>query len=327
MLAWFRAMCWSLFAVLMTFSSAQANSSQSLNDVLQQIQQAARQLDYSGVLSYSSGSVLQSMHLVHVVDGTGEHERLEILDGLAREYIRVNDVTQCLVPEKQLVILEKPRDDRFPALLAGDTTNIEQFYTHNKGALERVGGRECQQHFLEPVDHWRYGYVLCVDTQHQLLLKTQTISQHDDAKIINQIAFANVNIGRNVQVEALKSPWKYTDWKVVAANMHQTNLGNQGWRIPYPAGFTVVTEINRFIRSERQVAQLVLSDGLASISVFIEPVDSYSQRLKADPGSKKGSIHLYRKRIGDFWLTATGEVPLETLHYLGNNTEFVPAVK
>lgn len=327
MLALLRALCWSLCVSFLTFSSAYATKTLSLNDLLHQIQHAARQLDYSGVLSYSNDSTLQSMHLVHVVDGTGEHERLEILDGLAREYIRVNDVTQCLVPEKQLVILEKPRNDRFPALLAGDTTNIEQFYSFTKGNLQRVGGRECQQYTLDPIDSWRYGYELCVDTKYQLLLKAQTISQHDDAKIINQIAFANVNIGRNVAVDALKSTWKYNDWKVVAANMQQTNLADQGWRIPYPAGFIPVTEINRFMRSERQVAQLVLSDGLASISVFIEPVDTYSQRLKADPGSKKGSIHLYRKRIGDFWLTATGEVPLETLHNLGNNTEFVPVVK
>lgn len=322
----FKSVGYWLCLGLFTCFTAQATST-SLNEVLQQVQQAARQLDYSGVLSYSNDAGVQSMHIVHVVDGTGEHERLEILDGAPREFLRTNDVTQCLIPEQQLVIVEKSQNDRFPGLLAGDTTNLEQYYQFTQGNKQRVAGRECQQYELTPNDSLRYGYDFCVDTQTHLLLKMQTRSQRADAKIINQVAFANVNIGKSVAVDALATPWKFNDWKVIEANMEQTSLAQQGWRIPYPAGFAPVTEINRFMRSERQVAQLVLSDGVASISVFIEPVDTFSQRLSADAGSKKGSVHLYRKRIGDFWLTTTGEVPLETLHYLGKNTEFVPVTK
>lgn len=299
----------------------------SVSDILRQVQQAARQLDYSGVISYSNPSGTESMHLVHVIDGTGEHERLTVLDGIEREFIRVNDVTQCLIPEQKTIILEKPKNDRFPALLTAESASIEDFYQFQKGDIQRVAGRECQDYLLIPVDQWRYGYRFCVDKTHHLLLKSQTIATHINNKVINQVSFASVQIGQNVEVDALQSSWKYNDWKVIAAHMEKTDLMAQGWRIPYPAGFEPVTQITRFIRSERQVAQLVLSDGLASISVFIEPVDAFSQRLKADPGSRKGSIHLYRKRIGDFWLTATGEVPLETLHYLGNNTEFVPVAK
>lgn len=317
-----RALCFGLI----TYSTAFA-SPLSLAELLQQTQQAARQLDYSGFLSYSNSAGVESMHLVHIVDGKGERERLEVLDGMAREFIRLNDVTQCLIPDQKLVIQEKSRNDRFPALLNGEVTQIEQFYTFNKEGLKRVAGRECQQYFLRPVDTWRYGYDICVDTEYHLLLKLQTLSANTDAKIINQVAFANVAIGKDVAAESLNSALEHEDWKVIQANMEQTDLAAQGWRIPYPPGFLPVTEVNRFIRSERQVAQLVLSDGLASISVFIEPVDTLSQRLKADSGSKKGSTHLYRKRIGDYWLTATGETPLETLHHLGNNTEFVPVVK
>ncbi|WP_269901542.1 MucB/RseB C-terminal domain-containing protein [Paenalcaligenes faecalis] len=329
MLAFCRSLCWSLSLSLVGYSgvSYAESSSTPLTEMLQQVQQAARQLDYSGVLSYSSDAGVQSMRLVHVVDGKGEHERLEILDGLAREFIRMNDVTQCLIPEQKIVIQEKTRDDRFPAFLTGDVTHLDKYYAFEQGPTQRVGGRQCQQYTLMPRDSWRYGYDLCVDVDQHLLLKLQTLSLQPEIKVLNQVAFANVAIGQNVEVDALKTSWKYNDWKVIAAHMEQTDLAAQGWRIPYPVGFNSVTEITRFIRTERQVAQLVLSDGLASISIFIEPVDSFSQRLKADPGSKKGSIHLYRKRIGDFWLTATGEVPLETLHYLGNNTEFVPVAR
>lgn len=299
---------------------------QNLSDLLQQIQQAARSLDYAGLLSYSTNQEVQNLNLIHVVDGKGERERLETLDGPAREYLRLNDSTQCLLPEQQLIIIEPSRDDRFPALLTGDTAHIADYYTLEKAELQRVGGRECQQYRLYPTDQWRYGYALCIDTEHQLLLKSQTLSvqQVASTRVLSERAFAKLDVGEQVDVSALDSGWQYNDWRIIAAQMEPTQLAAQGWRIPYPAGFEPVSEVSRYIRSERQVAQLVLSDGLASISLFIEPVDDYSQRLKADPGSKKGSMHLFRKRIGDYWLTATGEVPLETLHYIANGTEFVP---
>jgi len=299
-----------------------------LNTLLQQIQQAARELDYAGVFSYSNSAGVQTMRLVHVIDGKGERERLESLDGPEREYLRINDVTQCLIPERQVIILEQSRNDRFPALLTGNTEKIDQYYQMQVRDKKRVGGRECQEYTLTPLDEWRYGYHICVDTEHNLLLQTQTIAMRAEPTIVNQTAFASLTVGgAAIQSQALDSDWKHKEWRVIAANRENVDLAATGWRIPSPAGFVAVSEISRFMRSERQVAQLVLSDGLASISVFIEPVDSYSQRLKADPGSKKGSIHLFRKRIGDYWLTATGEVPLATLHYVGNGAEFVPVVK
>lgn len=299
----------------------------SLSELLEQVQQAARELDYSGVLNYSSDVGSESMSLVHVIDGKGERERLAALDGVEREFIRNNDVIQCLLPEQELVIIEKPSEGRFPALLVGAPTRVEQYYTFVAGSMQRVAGRECQQYTLLPTDELRYGYELCVDKEHHLLLKLQTIDSGSTPKVINQVAFANVNIGEAVAVHALDTAWQYNDWKTIAAQMEPTNLAAQGWRIPYPAGFESINEVSRFIRSDRQVVQLVLSDGLASISVFIEPIDELGKRLEADSGSKNGSTHLYRKRIGEYWLTATGEIPLETLHYLGNNTEFVPVAK
>ena len=121
------------------FSPAVYATSSLLSDFLQQVQQAARELDYAGVFSYSNGSGVQTMRLAHVVDGTGERERLESLDGPEREYLRQNDVTQCLIPERQTVILEQARNDRFPALLIGSTDNIDQYYRFETGATKRIG--------------------------------------------------------------------------------------------------------------------------------------------------------------------------------------------
>ena len=46
---------------------------------------------------------MRSSRIIHVVDGTGERERLEVLDGSPREFIRHNETQLCLIPEKNLV--------------------------------------------------------------------------------------------------------------------------------------------------------------------------------------------------------------------------------
>src|SRR3546814_16251586 len=85
-----------------------------------------------------------SSRIVHMVDGTGERERIEMLDGAPREYLRHNEVTQCLMPEKKAVIIERRRGDRFPALILGEDKNITENYKINaKRSEERRGGKEC----------------------------------------------------------------------------------------------------------------------------------------------------------------------------------------
>ncbi|NIQ11048.1 MAG: MucB/RseB, partial [Gammaproteobacteria bacterium] len=59
--------------------------------------------------------------------------------------------------------------------------------------------------------------------------------------------------------------------------------------------------------STKPVAHLVYSDGLASISVFIEREDDAEENLFG--GSQMGAVNAYGKSLTDFHITAVGEVP------------------
>src|SRR5690606_41038686 len=100
----------------------QAGSLQLLYD----IQQAARKHDYSGVFLYQQGETIQSSRLVHVIDGTGERERLEVLDGQPREYLRHNDELQSLVPERKNMPKEPRRGHRHPEMRLGKPPDLAQ---------------------------------------------------------------------------------------------------------------------------------------------------------------------------------------------------------
>lgn|SRR5690625_277241 len=317
-----------LLAIFCLFSLGVVHAQQQLSpnemvERLRTVQDAAQQQDYAGIIMHNNGKETQSMYLIHMVDGKGQHERLVLLDGIEREFLRENETTQCLLPNEEIVILEPSRGDRFPGLLLGDSTVVTQSYQmYQLDEPARVAGRECQLYRLEPFDELRFTYRLCVDKETSLLLQMQTLDEQE--QLVLQVAFASVDIGAEVDSTRLSSPWDYQQWRTISADMRPIDLEQQGWRIPYPAGFSPIKQVVRSMPHSREVAQLVLSDGLAAISIFIEPVRGEGQRLQAEAGKRKGGIYLHRVQIGENWLTLTGEVPLETLQYLGQHTQFVP---
>lgn len=292
-------------------------------ELLQKIQDAARTLDYSGVYTYQQGTVMQSSRVTHLVDGTGERERIEALDGAPREFLRQNDRIQCLIPERKLVILERRRGDRFPALLLGDGEGVANHYQVAEAeSSARVAGRDCTVLNIVPQDKHRYGYRLCIDPKNYLLLKAQTIASDD--VVIDQVMFNSVVIGDKVVASEVNSAWSTRDWKVLEATKVSIDLSKKGWRIPHPSGFKTISQISRSMREGLQVSQLVMADGLAAISVFIEPIDAATESKVVQGVMQKGAMNVFRARIGDYWMTALGEVPVATLRDMVQQAEYVP---
>ncbi|MDN5842583.1 MAG: MucB/RseB C-terminal domain-containing protein [Alcaligenaceae bacterium] len=290
---------------------------------LQQVQDAAHKLDYSGVYTYQQGALLQSSRIVHVVDGTGERERLEILDGAPREYLRQDGVVQCLLPKQKIVLIQPHRSDHFPGILLGPAQEVNAHYELLRHPeKDRVAGRECTVTDLRARDGLRYGYRICTDSKTHLILKAQTVGA--DGKVIDQVAFTNLATGKNTDREELKSPWNTRDWRILKTSVKPVDLAAHGWRIVYPDGFTPLAEISRMMRPGRQADQLVLSDGLAAISIFIETFDQDRDRNVRQGGISHGAMSIYRRRVASYWLTAIGEVPAQTVRGLVDTIEYVP---
>ena len=289
---------------------------------LKKVQEAARQADYAGVFTWQQGASLQSSRIVHIVDGTGERERVEVLDGAAREFIRHNEVVQCLVPEKNLVLVEEQRIHRFPSLMLDQDALVDEHYDVSVGPPgQRVAGRACTLIDIRPKDTLRYGHRLCVDEQTDLLLKAQTLDEF--GHVIDQVAFTSLQFGDAVHAAQLSPAWDISTWKVVQTAGEDVKVEEQGWRVPAPPGFRYISQMARPTRSGQPMTHLVLSDGMAAISVFIEPV---SERPNGHPVQSRsaGAMSIHGLRVADYWLTLVGEVPLGTLKTLAEQVEYVP---
>jgi|TARA_A100001391_G_scaffold104661_1_gene69951 sigma-E factor negative regulatory protein RseB len=325
MSAWHLA--WLLMGALACLPSVQAQESEkpykAAFELLQQAQQAARNTDYAGVFTYTESGTMRSSRIIHVVDGTGERERLEVLDGSPREFIRHNETQLCLVPEKNLVLIDKARTDRFPSLFLGNTDAISEYYelSVSEADITRVAGRECQMIHVEPRSEDRYGYKFCVDTETKLLIKAQTVSDQD---VIDEIAFTMLQTGEDVVREGLDSSWDTSDWDKVQISTRDIDVTELGWRIQSPSGFSFSKQLARPMKSGDAVKHVVLSDGLATVSVFIEVFDAANDARTLHKGAmRNGAINVYGTRIGDYWLTAVGIIPTSTLQGIAEQTQYV----
>jgi sigma-E factor negative regulatory protein RseB len=301
---------------------------------LRTIQSAAKAQSYSGTFVYQQGSQVRTSRITHVVDGGNEFEKLEILDGKPREYIRSNDEVVYYIPEAHTLLVEKRvTQDVFPAILAASPSEIAAYYTMRKAETGRVAGFECQSVVLEPKDRFRYGYKFWAEKNSGLLLRAQTLN--DNNEVVEQIAFTQIAIGNIDRNRARPSFPETNGWRV--ENSVMSSGAPSGWSVKnIPPGFRKISEVKRLVSdtpaasagsggsaqnlqaSKREVIQIVYSDGLAAISVFVEP----GSHSKTEGSMQQGALNIIGRRQGDFWLTIVGEVPLAAIRQVANSIEF-----
>ena len=299
---------------------------------LKRIQSGAQKLNYSGTFVYQQAEQMRTSRITHLVDGKNEIEKLEILDGKPREYIRRNEEVSCYLPETKTIVTEKRiAPDVFPAIFASNTAEMAEHYNVKKAETGRVAGFECQAILLEPKDHFRYGYKLWAEKTSGLLLRAQTLN--DKNEVVEQIAFTQLSIG-DVDKSRVKSSFANTGgWRIENATMTQVAIPD--WIIKWvPPGFKKIREMRRLVQdaasnnstsagahlAPREISQIVFSDGLAAISVFIEP----GTQSRTEGTRQQGAMNIVGKRHGDFWLTIVGEVPAAAVKKVANSIEHKP---
>ena len=315
-----------------------AGETQDAQAWLKRIHSAAQKLNYSGTFVYQQSNQIRTSRITHLLEGRNEREKLEILDGKPREYIRNNEEIICYVPEiKTLLVEKRVTQDVFPAILAASPADLGEHYNIRKAETGRVAGFDCQAVVLEPKDNLRYGYKLWAEKSTGLLLRAQTLDERNE--VVEQIAFTQLTIG-NVDRAKVKPSFPNTQgWRIENAEMTPSSL--TGWTVKaIPPGFRKTREMKRVISDtpsppeqgngrpaavaarplQREVSQIVFSDGLAAISVFIEPIS----QSRTEGSLQQGAMNITGKRQGDFWLTIVGEVPAAAIKQVANSIEFKP---
>ena len=224
------------------------------------------------------------------------HERLETLDGTPREILRVNEQVTCYIPETMTMKVERVLDTRpFPGMRA-DPRVLAEHYTIRKGGSERIAGYDCQSIVLEPKDNLRYGHKLWADVATGMLVKAKTFEREGrGGRAVRLHPAPGRRPDRPGPGEiALRGQGPRLAGRVErngrAADLERSRLAPQ---IASRPGYRKVTEMKRNVGASADVGHIVVSDGLAAVSVFIETLGGEGVRGPARPLPAGRGQHLH----------------------------------
>jgi len=168
----------------------------------------------------------------------------------------------------------------------------------------------------------RYGHQFCAEGSSGLPLRAKTFNEQ--GVLLESFAFTELKLGGKFDRDQVKSSYaaKSQDWKVGrSASRSADRPGHTGWVLANELpGFRKLTESQRSIAGRQTtVSHLVYSDGLAAVSVFIEPLP---KTMPTRSLSHQGAVNIYVRLVSDYMVTALGEVPAETVMRIANSLEY-----
>ncbi|MEE8249825.1 MAG: MucB/RseB C-terminal domain-containing protein [Gammaproteobacteria bacterium] len=297
-------------SISMTTLTAAAQDAQSW---LTRMSHAVEALSYQGNFVHMQGGDVETLHITHLNDDGRIGERILALDGVAREIIRNGDEVQCIFPDRQAVLLEERRDvSPLVSALPTYSDELRRHYEFTLHETARIVERQTQIVSIKPKDGFRYGYMLWLDQETAMPLKSQLMDEHGN--VLEQILFTQLEISDSIPRSALEPTINtegFTMFRPPAAvAQSEEDLRLRASRLP--GGFALSAATHGPIAgSPYPVGHLVYSDGLATVSVFIE--DPKSTPEVATGHSRVGSSNAFSLSLDGRQVTAVGEVPRRTV--------------
>lgn len=274
---------------------------QSVQSLFAKMSRVSHTLNYQGSFTFEHqhNPTLQGFRVSHwVVDGV-EYERLQYLSGPEREIVRRGQQLDCMPPGDQLL---QGRLTQIGARLAG----LDELYHFQAHYVERVAGRLTSVLQVVPRDTYRYGYILSVDQETGLVLKSLMVD--GNGRILERYQFVELELNPNIAELEQTPPAKRQ--RVANPNIgecNQTQMGEpQGWQLTWvPSGFAFVGQ--RKLNDTREM--LMYTDGLTTFSVFVEPATS----PPPEGIGQRGATVLYMSKVlhqrQAYRVTVVGEIP------------------
>lgn len=287
----------------------------SINDWLLRMHEGARSRAFTGTFVVSMGAQMSSARIWHVSQGEQQVELVEALTGTPRSVYRHNSEVLTFLPQSKLAVREQRQSSAHLAeFLQGASSGIADVYSARALGLDRVAGIAADVVQLQPKDRLRYGYRIWVEQKSSMVLKLQTLDS--DGRVLEQAAFSDVQLDAPLKMSKLLRMMGQTEgYRVETVALARVAKGEENWtpRKSLP-GFKLISRLQRAALEPAQAGQALqwtFSDGLATVSLFVEPFDP--KRHGPAASLSMGATQTLTERLGNDWVTAMGEVPLGTL--------------
>ena len=284
---------------------------------LERMHNAVQQLNYEGTFVYLHNQHMETMRIIHTVEDGVERERLVSLNGAQREVVRSKGEVICILPDTKTVLVGKRLGHRGIAnILPYEPKKISAYYALSMHGEERIADRNTKVIMVIPKDENRYGHRVFLDIELALPLRSDLLDNSGNP--VSQILFTSMRTGPIIRDNALELVTKdelkkYTwNYQKPAKNQFGSSKNRSRWVFnSLPDGFKMSVHQKRSNGSgEDDVEHFVFTDGLATMSVYIEK--AISEKL-FEGASQMGAIHAFGTKVDGFQVTAVGEVPAQTV--------------
>ena len=314
-------MKWLLPALLVVTgqSLAQENARQWLDGM----SNALQSLNYDGTFVYLHDGKLESMRIVHQASEQGEQERLVSLTGSPREVLRDDKAVTCIMADSKSVTVGQSRPRPPFPVVPDDLDRLSRYYRLQELGEDRIAGHMTRVITITPKDRFRYGYRFWIDTGNYMLLKSDLTDV--DGVAIEQVMFTRLDVSDQLSAVALQPSLTGDGYNWTRQGDGSLNTaarqGSPGWIVKrLPVGFQMTDfQRKRMRRGGVSAEHMVFSDGLATLSVYIEKVKSEAEAFLGL--SSMGAMNAFGAVVDGYQVTVVGEVPPATVQMVAASVQ------
>lgn len=306
--------------LLLVAAAVPVHAANTARQWLDDMSEAMQSLDYDGTFVYLHDGKLEAMRIIHQRDGEDEKERLVSLTGSAREVIRDNQSVTCIMPDSKSVMVGRSRPRQPFPVVPRDLDSIEKYYRYESIGDDRMTGVMSQVVTITPRDAYRYGYRFWIARDSKLLLKSDLVGAHGVP--IEQVMFTHLGVGNEVSDAGMSvtpgedaPAWHHQD----IGGASTAESGDPHWVVHrLPEGFSLTNYQRKRMRPDgKGTEHLVYSDGLATVSVYVEMASADDNPMTGL--SSMGAMNAYGAIVEGHQAVVVGEVPAVTVEMMAQS--------
>ena len=287
--------------------------------ILEKSAKASQQLNYEGVFHSQSSSETNSTHVIHANIDNKEYCLLKMLDGAPNEVFCSGDMVY-VTSQEGLLIKKRKNQFLFPSVLPSDINNLKKNYQLYFGEKKRIADRMAQLIVLTAKDNFRFNYHIWIDDKNFLPLKLVVTDNVN--KAIEQSTFTTIAFNKQFKKDIFEKNINLSQIYIAKNKFVENYVSNKFWSLrDLPSGFKEVDLISRRVNGLNLLDyQLIFSDGLAYVSLFIRPITRGTEPKEGTVTI--GSTNISARYQDGYQIMSVGIVPPETVKTFSGAIEF-----
>ncbi|MEQ1738919.1 MAG: MucB/RseB C-terminal domain-containing protein [Methyloglobulus sp.] len=312
-----------VFLYALTGALFAAETPLTAKQILQKMVTAMEVSNYQGTVVFLKNDRLEAMKYFHTVDKDREQERLVSLNSPQREIIRNSDEITCLFKLTQQVIVDhRPYEHSFIVDVPKNLDDLDASYQFEVVGEEDVAMLPSYVVAIQPKDEFRYIRKIWIAKEQFLPMKAEV---YDFAgTVLEQVVFTEMQVNKqppskvNVSAKLSGLPSQTSAEVVDSSNQASFEV------TALPQGFKQIFFSRKPLhKSDQPVDHLLLSDGFASVSVYLESkkADTTPESHMPEGIHSVGAINSISRTLADSQLTVLGEVPVTTVKFIAEGVK------